>query len=27
LDTKGLPTLKVKAPYPTDRELVVPKLG
>src|SRR3990172_1229151 len=26
-DTKGLPTLKVKAPYPTDRELVVPKLG
>jgi len=26
-DTRGLPTLKVKAPYPTDRELVVPKLG
>jgi nickel superoxide dismutase len=26
-DTKGIPTTKVKAPYPTEREIVVPKLG
>lgn len=26
-DTKGVPTVRGKAPYPTDREIVVPKIG